>query len=67
MAWSYNPLWYLLIEKGIKQSQLRSMVGISSNAMAHINQNMPVTMEVLGRICQTLDCKIQDIVEYIPD
>lgn len=67
MAWSYNPLWHLLVEKGIKQSQFRSMVGISTNAMAHINQDQPVTMDVLGKICQVLDCRLQDIVEYIPE
>lgn len=67
MAWSYNPLWHQLIEKGIKQSQFRNMVGISTNAMAHINQNQPVTMDVLGKICHVLGCRIQDVVEYVKE
>ena len=67
VPWSYNPLWHQLIEKGIKQSQLRLLVGMSTNALKHINSGQPVTMEVLGKICQTLNCRIEDVVEYIPE
>ena len=41
--------------------------GINSNALAHLSKNEPVTMDSLGKICQALHCRLEDIVEYIPE
>jgi len=35
--------------------------------MAHLGKDEPVTMDALGKICKALNCRIEDIVEYIPD
>lgn len=67
MAWSYERLWIMLLKKKIKRTKLKELAGISSSALAHMGKDEPVTMDVLGRICCTLECKIEDIVEYIPD
>lgn len=67
MSWSYNRLWILLINQNIKRSELRKIAGISNDTVAKMGKNMPVTMTVLGHICEALHCGIEDIVEYIPD
>lgn len=67
MAWSYNRLWIMLINKGMKRTDLIKLAGINSNALTHMGKNEPVALSALGKICQALECKIEDIVEYIPE
>ncbi len=67
MAVCYNRLWKILIDKGINKTQLCSMARISTNAMAKMGRNEEVRLEVLTKICGTLNCTLDDIVELIPD
>ena len=63
MAISYNKLWKLLIDKGIKKTQLKTLAGVSTNVIAKLGKNDPVSMETLAKICTALNCDISDIVE----
>lgn len=67
MAYSYNKLWKLMIDRNINKSALRQRAGITSNAMAKMGKNQPVNMEVLAKICHVLECGIEDVVEIIDD
>lgn len=67
MSVSYNKLWKLLIDKGIKRSQLCSMAGVSTNAIAKLGKNEDVRLEVLVKICTCLGCTLDDIVEIVAD
>ena len=67
MAVSYNKLWKLLIDKGINKTQLCKEAHISTNAMAKLGRNEDVRVEVLTKICVTLDCSMDDIMEIIPE
>ena len=59
---SYKPLWHTLIEKGIKKMELVKLVGMSSSTLAKLNNDNYVALEVIDRICQALDCRIEDVV-----
>ena len=67
MTRSYNRLLKLMIDKKINKTQLRERAGITSNAMAKISKDEPVSIEVLEKICGVLECNIEDIVEIMPD
>ena len=67
MGWSYKPLLFQMVEKQIKRKDLKEMADLTTNVMAHISKNEPVTMDALGKICQALNCRIEEIVEYIPE
>ena len=67
MAVSYKKLWILLIEKDMKKTDLRIQSGISTGALAKLGRNENVNTEVLAKICKALDCKIEDIMEMVPD
>ena len=67
MAISYNKLWKLLIDMKMNKTQLRQSAKITTNAMSKMAKNEPVTLETLEKICGVLDCKIEDIVEIIPE
>lgn len=65
MAFSYNKLWKLLIDKNMNKTALRDAIGITPATLARLSKNQNVTMNVLGKICHELDCGIEDIVEYV--
>ena len=67
MAVSYNKLWKLLIDKNMKKKALGEAAGISNSLIAKLGKNENVTVDVLVRICTALDCRIEDIMELIPD
>ena len=67
MQISYNKLWKLLIDKNINRGQLREKAQISTNAVAKLGKNEPVSMETLSKICRALGCEIGDIVEFLPN
>lgn len=64
MALSYNPLWKLLIDRGLKKSDLNKITGISESTMAKLAKSQNVNTKILDRICSALNCNISDIVEY---
>ena len=67
MAWSYIKLWKLLLDKGMKRIDLAAASNLTSNTLAKLGKNEEVSMETLNKICNQLDCGIEDILEHIPD
>lgn len=64
MSRSYNKLWKLMIDKRINKTKLRTEAKISSNAMAKLGKDESVSLETLEKICDVLNCKLDDIVDY---
>ena len=67
MAVSYKKLWKLLIDRDMKKKDLAKLAGESSFTISKMSAGNNVTVEVLGKICLALDCKLDDIMEIIPD
>ena len=65
MKISYNNLWKLMIDKGLNKSELREITGIGTNTLAKLSKNQPVSMEVLMKVCEKLDCDLPDVCEFI--
>ena len=63
MKYNYNKLWKLLIDKNITKTEMRKQAGISTNILAKMGKNEPVSMESLAKIATTLKCGLDDIVE----
>lgn len=51
----------------MKKKELGQAAGISNSLIAKLGKNENVTVEVLVKICDALDCNIEDIIEIIPD
>ncbi len=62
---SYNRLWKLLIDRDIKKKDLQKMSDISAASIAKMGRCENVTMDVLLRICEALDCQVEDIMERV--
>lgn len=65
MRYCYNKLWKLLIDRKMKKKDLEVLADIASSTIAKMSKELPVSLEVLGRICKTLNVKIEDILEII--
>ena len=65
MSVSYNNLWKLLIDRKLKRTELIDICGISSNVLAKLGKDEPVSMESLEKICVALNCDIEDVVQFI--
>ena len=63
MAISYNGLWKILIDKGMKKGDLKRRTGISSGTIAKMTNGEAVTLTVLEKICNEFNCDIGDLVE----
>lgn len=67
MTYSYNRLWKLLIDRGLAKTELKSIAGVSTNIIAKMGKNEPISMESLAKITTTLQCGLDDIVELKAD
>ena len=64
---SYNKLWKMMIDCGLNKTQLREKTGITTNAIAKMGKGEKVSMDVLVKICRTLNCNIGDIMDVLPE
>ena len=63
LAMNYNKLWKLLIDKNMLRKDLQEKSGISSNAIAKMGKGGDVSTQILRKICEALDCQLEDICE----
>jgi Predicted transcriptional regulator len=64
MAVNYKKLWKILIDKNMTKYDLHIKSGISTSTISKMSNEKYVSLEVLERICNVLDCEIGDIVEF---
>lgn len=62
----YNKLFKLLIDKSMRKTEFRKAVGISQNTLAKLSNNENISMDVLIRICRTLNCTVDEILDIVP-
>ena len=63
MRISYKRLWKLLIDRNMKKADLKEKAGISSSSIAKLGRNENVNTDILVKICQALNCKLEEIME----
>lgn len=64
---SYRPLHITLAAKEIKKSKMAAELGWTTNILAKLAKNEPMKFKTLNEICQYLDCRVEDVIEYVPD
>ena len=62
---SYNKLWKILIDEKMSKGDLRKAIDLSPNTMTKLRRDEEVSMTVLIRICNYLNCNIGDIVDLV--
>ncbi|MCI9612812.1 MAG: helix-turn-helix transcriptional regulator [Eubacterium sp.] len=64
---SYDKLWILLINRHMSRTELRIKAGLSTSALAQLGKNDYVSLKIIEKICNVLDCDIPDVVELRKD
>lgn len=67
MTVSYKKLWHILIDQGMKKKDLEALAGINHYTMNKMSREENVTIDTVGKICVALNCKVEDIIDFIPD
>lgn len=65
MAFSYKPLWKLLIDRDMSKKDLMEATGVSKSTISKMTQGHSVSMDILDRLCDYFHCKIEEIVEHV--
>lgn len=65
MAFSYKPLWKLLIDRDMTKKQLMQVTGISKSTMDKMARGEIVSLEIIDRICFHLQCTVENVIEHI--
>lgn len=63
----YDRLWITIKKKNLSQYKLINDYGIDKAQIQRLRKNMIVKTIILNRLCQILECQIEDIMEYVPD
>lgn len=63
---SYDPLWKKLVDAKLNKSELAEKAGIGRGTITRMGKNEPVGLDVILKICNYLDCGIEDVVEILP-
>ena len=64
---TFNKLWNIMKEKGVSTYKLREECGIDSKTIRRLKANENMETKTLNKLCSVLNCKIEDIMEYVPD
>lgn len=67
MSMCYKKLWKLLIDRDMTRADLRKETGISPATIAKMSKGEPVGTGILERICESMQCNIGDIADYVPN
>ena len=67
MAISYNKLWKICVDKKWKKQDLQKNSKVSWGCITKLSKDEVVSMDILIKICRTLNCDIGDIMEILPD
>lgn len=64
---SYKPFYKTIKEKGISTYKLINTYGLSRSLLDRLKHNKPLTTVTINDLCKILNCKVEDVLEYIED
>ena len=65
MSVTYNKLWHLLLDRGMKKKDLKEAAGLTGHTMLKLRKDQDITTETIGKICKALSCEMTDIMEFV--
>ena len=64
---SYKPFYKTIKERGISTYKLINTYGLSRSLLDRLKHNKPLTTVTINDLCTILNCKVEDVLEYIED
>lgn len=63
----YKRLFKLLIDIGMKKTDLAKAAGLTPTTLARLSKGKTVSMETIIKICECLNCRIEDVIELVAE
>lgn len=63
----FNRLFKTMENKNVSTYKLREECGIDSKTIRRLKANDNIETKTLNKLCSFLNCRLEDIAEYIPD
>ena len=63
----FDKLWATMESRGVSTYQLREKCGIDSKTVRRLRANENIETKTLDKLCSTLNCKVEDIIEFVKD
>lgn len=67
MKVSYKKLWVMCAEREMSKAELRKRAGLSSATFTKLRKNEEVTLTVILKIAEVMQCNAGDMMDFIPD
>lgn len=67
MGVSYKKLWHLLLDRDMKKKDLQKAASLTSYTMNKLSKNETVTTDTLAKICRSLNCTVDDVMDILPE
>lgn len=67
MSVTYKKLWHILLDRDMKKKDLQAAAQLTGYAMNKLSRDETVTTDILAKICVSLDCTVDDIMEILPE
>lgn len=67
MEVSYKKLWVMLANREMSKAELRKLAGISPATFTKLRRNQEVSLSVLLKIADVLDCDAGDMISFVKD
>lgn len=67
MKISYKPLWRMLLEKDMSKMDLLSVTKISTYTLSKLSKNEPLKIDTIKKICEAMNCNIENVIEFLPE
>ena len=64
---SYQPFYNTLYRKGITEYHLIFKQGVTANTLHRMKHGQAITTKTLNTLCELLECRVEDVLEYVPD
>lgn len=61
---NYNRLWKLLIDRNMNKGDLKKLTGMSSSTIAKLTNQEYVSMPIIEKICDKLECNIENVMQF---
>ena len=63
----FDKLWDTMAKKGVTTYMLREKCGIDSKTVRRLRNNENMETKTLNKLCAILECKVEDIMEFVAD
>ena len=67
MKVSYKKLWVMCAEREMSKAELRKQAGLSSATFTKLRKNQEVTLGVMLKIAEVMQCNAGDMMDFLPD